>query len=656
MSMQDAAGKMRIIGLVTILLLLVFAAYVRIHNLGLASYRADELNQYSVVARGQTIADLWKNPPWMNQIPMAEIFAVASSRLMPGGVSEFKIRFPFALMGIITVALCAFGSLRRWGIVTGCVVALWMGLNPFHLYQSREAYYYVMLMLFSGGSVFSAMALIKQLDQREKPSWRNLAMWAVWIVLACHMHMSMWVFAGVQWLVLLSYGWRNLAGDIRRQYMKRLLMLGGIIAVVMSRWIYRALTEVFVTSVERGGHIGAELSWVLPRVLPTFLGGYNWLGGGLIALVFLSAAWTLRKRWSNEVDLRSLSWIAGGGLLGSLIFVLLIGGGTGKITYFSAVMPAILVWCSVILAPPALTGLGRIRLGVAIVLICALIVPVSQILGLEGKPVIYKVLRDTLDRELELGSVVTVDRWFEPWNEMATYAPSNVVVTFTVPDEPYENYVQLQWREVTQRAIESGTIQGFIRLTRNHEDRAGLWAWPETHFAKRIAITNEAGLWMRRNGYALSDDFDAVNTNRLIIEIFYDLREDAIARKRAAGEQFGVFFNQTIPYEKSGPMGIFRFQTQQFMDWRALGERGELEVYNLTDAPADVTLQISAVAPREAKVVSSNGKRFQFPAGQMQQWNLGPLTLAPGRNVVAFEDPRWGPSQSPLLISSVEVK
>ncbi|MGA1194569.1 MAG: hypothetical protein ACO3ZG_09370, partial [Kiritimatiellia bacterium] len=124
---------------------------------------------------------------------------------------------------------------------------------------------------------------------------------------------------------------------------------------------------------------------------------------------------------------------------------------------------------------------------------------------------------------------------------------------------------------------------------------------------------------------------------------------------RASGETLATFYGQNMTYLKSGPMGIFPFQTQQFMDWRVLEQRGELEVYNLTDASLEATLEITAVAPRGAKLVTANGQRSQFAAGQMQRWSLGPLRLEPGRNPVILEDPRWGQSMEPLLISSVKV-
>lgn len=639
------------------------ALVVRYQNLGLSAVRSDEINFLNQVAREQQLVDLWKNPPWMNQIPLADSIAIVWHWFRPGVPDEQTVREPFALMGVITVLGISAWLIRLRGWYVGLLAGLWLALLPFHVYQSREAYYYIVVMAFAAGLALQTVNIIMRLRSGSTLGVGTLAIWVGWAVLTCLTHMSTWVVAGVMWLLIAFTAYTNSSGTQKRIVVIRLVVSALVIGLFMSRWILRALAEMQKVS-QADGHIGTAFSWVAPRVLPFFTAGANSYGYAISIALLVAAAYLtinrIRQRHAPDLLYGALSSVVFTGLIAAYVYIGLVGGGVAKVSYFTSLLPVFVVWscvtCDILANKLSARAGSLVRVAFIIIIVAILWEPAQAITRLDGKPVPYKVLRSWLDENLEPGSVVTVDRWFEPWNEMARYAPSNVVVMFTVPDEPYENYVQLRWRDVTREAIESGKINAFIRLTRNHEERAGLWTWPETYFARRAAVTNETGLWLREHGYAISDDFYAANTNRLIIEIFYDLREDALARMRAAGERFGVFFNQTIPYEKTGPMGIFRFQTQQFMDWRMLGERGEVEVYNLTDEPVEATLQITAVAPRGAKVVSSNGKRFQFPAGQMQQWDLGPGSLAPGRNVVTFEDPRWNQNASPLLISSVEVR
>jgi hypothetical protein len=231
-----------------------------------------------------------------------------------------------------------------------------------------------------------------------------------------------------------------------------------------------------------------------------------------------------------------------------------------------------------------------------------------------------------------------------------------VFVTFTVPDEPYETYRQLRWREVTQQAIEQGKVQAFIRLTRNQESRDGLWTWPETHFAHRAVVVNEAALWLRNHGYAPVDDFYAPHDVRLVTEIFYDRREDVVARKRAAGDRFAVFYGPTLRHLKSGPLAMFPLRTEQFMDWRLLEQDATVDVYNLTETKQIARVRVRAVSPAGPKrVLGPEGAEFRFGDGQLQEWLIGPLELDPGANSIPLTDPGWKTDLRPLLIADVGI-
>jgi hypothetical protein len=640
------------------------AFFVRFHDLGRAAVRSDEINFLNLAQRGHSVADLWKNPPWMNQIPLADSIAVMWHWIRSGAPNERTVREPFALIGWLTVLGSSWWLMKRGGASAGLLVGLWMGLLPFHVYQSREAYYYVVVMAFSAGLVLHSTDSIERLWRGQALTWKSHALWTVWAVLTCLTHMSTWVVAGMLWLLIALAGAKKLSGAARRNHGIGMAVSAVTVAAFTIRWIFRALQEMQKVS-QADGHLGASFGWVGPRVLPFFTAGANALGVSLSVCVVLLGVVLLARSWRSKAARQGsvytpLAILLFLGFLTAYAYIGLVGGGAAKISYFTALLPAFLVWASLTLdqscslLPPKSGTAARGLL--ALVIAGLLWTPTLMVIRLDGKPVPYKILREWLDAHLDSGSVAIVDRWYEPWNEMAMYAPSNVVVTFTVPDEPFENYQQMQWRQVTQRAIEEGKAQAFIRLTRNHEARAGLWTWPESFFTRRAVVVNEAGLWSREHGYAANEDFYAANTNRLVAEIFYDLREDQLDRIRRQGRATAVFFGPGLPYEKSGPMGIFRFQTPQFMDWRVLEQRGQLEVYNLTDTAKEVTLRIAALSPRGPKLVSAGeGRKYQFSGNQIQRWGLGPLVLQPGLNVVTLHDPLWDRAMNPLLIAQVDV-
>ena len=642
----------------------LLALVVRFYELDRSAVRSDEINFLNLALQKQTVSELWKNPPWMNQIPLADSISVMWHWFRPGQPDEQSVREPFALIGWLTVVGCMLWVYRRRGLGAGALAGVWLALLPFHVYQSREAYYYVVVMAFAAGLTLYSADLLARLRAREKLDRRAYIIWTAWAVVTCLTHMSTWVIAAILWLLVMLEGVTKYDAAARRRHVMHLLASAAVIAAVMFRWIWRAYLETQKVS-QADGHIGAAFGWVGPRVLPFFTVGANPFGVAVsLALVLALLVWLAlsfrNKNRATDPLFSSLTIIVVAGFAAAYAYIGLAGGGAAKISYFTALLPVFLVWASCLL-----DGLARktpvsvarmLTFALPLIIAGLLIVPAWKIVRIDGKPVPYKLIRDWLDQNLEAGSVAVIDRWFEPWNEMARYAPTNVIVTFTVPDEPYENYERLQWRAVTQQAIESGKVNAFIRLTRNHESRAGLWRWPETYFARRGVVVNDSGLWMREHGYGVNEDFNAANTNRLVTEIFYDLREDVLARARRNGKQFQVFYGPGLPYEKSGPMGIFRFQTAQFMDWRVLESTGQLEVYNLSDTPASASILVTGVSPRGPKTVNAGGEqRFQFNGGQIQRWVIGPLTLAPGSNSITLTDPIWSRAMNPLLIQDVEV-
>ena len=644
---------------------LIAAAAIRFVELGRAAVRADEINFLEYAARGQSLIALWRDPPWLNQIPLADSIAIVWHWFRPGLPTEQTVREPFALLGSLTVAGVAIWLARRRGLAAGVLAGVWMGLLPFHVYQSREAYYYVVVMAAAAGMTLYTADLLARLRDGEPLLPKAYAAWTAWTVLTCMTHMSTWVVAAMCWLLLFGVGFSSLAAPARRRHTIGMVVSAVVVAAFMDRWVWRAVAELKRVS-DGTGHIGGDFGWVAPWVIPTFAVGANVIGA--VVCVLLAAAGmhvfaVLHRQTLPRRDFLydSLSLLTYAGFAVLYAYVGAVGGGVAKITYFSVLLPVFLAWSVYTLDIVAASLPDRLPTVAKLVIPCAavtvLALPAWMVTRLDGKPTPYKQIRSWLDSHLDPGSVVLVDRWLEPWNEMARYAPTKVSVTFTVPDEPYETYKQVRWRDVTEQFIEQGGAQAFIRLTRNHEGRDGLWAWPETYFARRAVITNDSAVWLRRNGYDAIEPFSSSSAHQLKTEIFYDLRSDVVARKRAAGERFVVFYDETLRYEKSGPMGIFRVQTQQFMDWRVLAQAGTFDVFNLTDKEQRAFVKLRGVAPGGAKLVIGPGQeRKEFSGGQLQDWVFGPVVLQPGSITLSLKDPRWAESQNPLFIAGIEIE
>lgn len=648
-----------------LLVVLLAAAAIRFLDLGRAAVRADEINFLEQAARGQTVVGLWSKPPWINQIPFADSIALIWQGLHSTPPDERTVREPFAAIGTMTVVGVAVWLARRRSTYAALLAALWLGVLPFHVYHSREAYYYVVVMGTAAGMTLQTASMLSRLRAAESLDAKAYVAWTAWAVLSCLSHMSTWAVTLACWLILVTGVITCIPPPRRRWQIVGLMASAGVISVFMERWVQRAMSAVQEAKESTGNFFGSAFSWVAPRVIPFFTAGAN-VYGIVATLVLLGlGAHVLRRSLRKPPEERdslyeSLTVIVGVCVAVVYAYVGLVGGGVAKLTYFSVLLPVFLAWAACTLdaavaeAPAAVCRILRVALPCLVAMVLAK--PAWMITQLDGKPTPYKKIREWLDDNLDPGSVVVVDRWFEPWNEMARYAPSRVFVTFTVPDEPYETYRQLRWRDVTREAFEQGRAQGFIRLTRNQEERDGPWTWPETHFARHGKVVNDVGVWLRDSGFAPAEEFYTPNQIRVVTEFFYDRREDVVARKREAGQPFAVFFDQSMRYLKTGPLGILPIQTEQFMDWRLLEQSGTLEVHNLSDSPKSARLRITAVCPRGTKqVVGPDDGRFEFPQGQLAEWMLGPFELKPGRNSIAIKDPRWPAETNPLLVADVQV-
>lgn len=677
------------------------AGIARYYRLGEGVLRGDELNRYFEGRSPATLVEFWRDWQSTNQIPLQNVVCMGVARLM-GEVNEYTLRVPGAALGILTVVILAFWIGRRWGAAVGFLAGMWLALNPYHLHESREAYYYGFLMFSSTlFSLYTLEALVRMRADRRAMSWWAFAGWSLTAWLLCMSHMSTWVYAAVWGTALFVQGLTTLPNDEKRRQLIRLSVSGLLILIAMRRWIGDAIAEVRKVGADMGYvYIGDRFSDVAPRVLPMYLAGFNGVGFLLLALVVIAAVMLWMRRKTTAADPR-YSLLTGLTLVsGTALFMYIggVGGGVAKETFFSSFWPVWMAWAAVtiwkaaqILVPNRISAaaLDRWFIAGAAALFLILAMPAWTIMNLDGKPVPYRQIREVLDRELPPGTAVVVDRWFEPWNEMAIYPPSNVFVTFTIPDEPLRTYVDQNWRGTTIRAFETGAVQAFLQLTRNHEAQLGVWNWPDRFFKHKTEIVNPRALWLRNTGFSAMSGLYEQNTNRVIAHLYYNTDEDWAARARAAGRSafwlYGGGWDHVKPwrmmpgwpeplmqalwiqaglFENGGKtvgriQEIDRLPQEQAMrylnqgrwaDYRIAGEKSQLRLFNLTDADLVAELKLTGMAltgPIQAKVGETP---VSFPGGLLSTHRIS-VTLKPGENAIPVAVP---PGQV-LIIRQVEI-
>ena len=283
-----------------------------------------------------------------------------------------------------------------------------------------------------------------------------------------------------------------------------------------------------------------------------------------------------------------------------------------------------------------------------------LVVPDWYATRLTGKPTPYGDIQKWFDTHLRKGTLVLVDRWFEPWNELRVYNSTNAIFTFTIPNEPLDVYVKQDWRGTAERFLETYPDAAFLEVSKSYYDSpgVGVWDWPRKRFSRHEVIVNEAGLKLRELGLANRGDFYAPMTNRLVVDVYFNTPQDVLDRAKAAGKSALVLYADGWEYTK-----LWRQIPGDFRDWRVLKKEGALDVYNLANTPANRTLIVRGVALNGGmRVRTSNAAEYRFPQGQIVEWRIAGLELVPGLNRVTLSDAGRGTGPAVLLLESVRIE
>lgn len=606
--------KKRIIGLLSIVLL-VAGTLLRILYLGKAAFGADQLEFYKLAVRGVGILEIWRNPLWLNQIPLSETLSLMLIKLgLPP--TPFVVRLPFAIMGILVLLMLWRWVSSRYGRTVGCITLLLAAFNPYHVYHSRTAYFYSGVIFGASLMLLTFWPLKLSLQKRQCPHIARVSAWLLATVFACHMHMSVWAFALAQGLLLAYYAFKGLKQDRSRMF-RFLCLLGGgglFVLAVMARWILRGIERLRVASEGGKGLIGGDGAEELRRLIPAYFAGESFLGLiTLAAFVFLIGLGCLSRNAYRRKEAKSFYFVSLIQLAVVVGYVLAAGGGLAKITYFSTFWPFMMVSMSL----GAFYGFKRLiayhrRSGYGVLIVClalyaGLTIPPSfAMLFLDGKPLPTHTVNDWVINHLDEGTPILVDRWFHPWNELAIHNEDHINYTFTVPDEPIENYIRLDWRKTAEAFFERFPDAAFLEVNREkYDDYLGPWDFPETHFAQTAYLTNEAAMVMRQFHVYPTGSYNADNTNQIVTRIFYNTKEDNLEAARERGDSVFRYYEDGWGYAKPG------WQHGRYEDFRVMQGSATFELWNLRSEPVKVNVNVIGVAPQDM-VLNIEGHALSF--------------------------------------------
>jgi hypothetical protein len=673
--MKRINHRLFIVSIASCTVLFGIAAFLRLWILGHAPFPADEIEFFKIVLRNQGIIDLWCNPPWLNQIPLNEIFPLLLIRAgLPA--TPFVTRLPFAVMGVLSLVIIWHFTRRFFSAGAALVVLILAVSNPYQLYYSRTAYHYAGATCWAAAMLLCFWSIKEALDKKCCPHIRHILLWLAATTLGCHMHMSVWVVAAMQGVLMFGLGFFALRQS--RPERNRFMILAACSAValvaVMSRWIYRAI-RMILDSTEQ---LGSKASDEFIRLSPAYFAGENLPAVMLLVGVASVAGVALWRSRKTQDPFWSFSWIACLHISALMLYVGLAGGGLAKITYFSSIWPFFICFLGIGLwkGLAILTGDRKLLhygcLGLILAAYVGLTLPPAwAIVRLDGKPMPIFKINEWARENLPSGAPVLVDRWFHPWNELAIHNTHQINYTFTVPDEPVENYIALDWRKTAEGFFAKHPDAAFLEMNPNkYIDQVGPWRFPAEYFARMVSITNEQAMTLRRYRVFPKSDYAEETLNLVVTRIFYNTTDDIIQKARSEGLSLLLLHGNGWRYLKPWqPMQGWPEQLMQLLwiqaglhgderktvtaqtdlqnipqqqamhyvnqgrwaDYRIPTSRSVLRLFNLTEQDLSATLTVTGIA-LSGNVRCMIGKDVVlFPQTLMTERHI-PITLKPGES------------------------
>lgn len=640
-----------------ITLLVLAAVLLRLWHLGAPSLRADTIVLWNICKQGISPADISNH--WMEMMGLSGQFPIPMMMIQGFlqwthlSVNEFNFRLLDVFWAGLTVFAAWQAGRRLLSLRAGLIWAVLLAAHPYFIQATREPYYYapmvcgLVVLLWGAALVFR-----RYLGKDESlPAWQYVTVLILGTGLAVYSQPSGWGLVAL--IMLFVY----LVLLVARQW-RVVLILSGILGLLALPMLLEPWGLAHIRALASSEHQQNNLRMIageyrkpvldhLRDVWLTFSWGHGLLRAIPAALALLLWAEDLRR---NRKSI--LRWVIVALFLGGAAFSLAaqMRAATFQTSrYMFSIFPLLLGGYA-----QGLAGLldrlqkplrRRIAQG-AIVLIffVPLLPPAIQAVRLTGSPTPYKDIVRWCDTQLAAGTPVLVDRWFEPWNELKVYPSTNVFFTFTVPNEPLDTFLQINWRKTAEQFFEKYPDAAYLEISKSYWEnpQVGPWQWPREHFKRHAVIRNEAGLKLRKAGLLYRED-GGPYTNRLSVEVFYNTTDDLVSAARLQGRDALLLYSEGWGYAKPG------WQQGHFEDYRTFTQAASIDIYNLKDAPLSGVIEISAASAQRPKTVSVNGTTTVFASGRLRTWTV-PVTLQPGENKI----PCASPSGDPLFVLDIK--
>jgi|GEM_PF-6666295 len=618
-----------------VLAMLLTGLLIRIVWLSRCSYQIDEILQIIEMLNLPHLSMLFGYELERFQIHhrmplLPGIVYVASRLLAPPGQfpSEWITRLPLAIIGTATLPLFYLLG-RAFRDRTAGLWAMFLAtVSVFHIYHSREAYDYALVVFMTAGMLWSSLGLLQRwcadytISPQHAVGYALFSSGMLYTHLSCLLFLPFWSVAMV-WELCRHAGWRELLKGTR------LPAWGGILGcayLIYLPFIVKLLTSGWV----RHETFEQPLKW---SFIPAVLGAMGW-GAGSLPLTFFSLAVVLGVLGSSASRGRHWNWILA---LQALVFAALQTRmakiARFEVRYYSPLFPILILF-----AATGIAGcLNRVALqlrrpsrawvlhAVVVALLLAWLAPsLWHVVRLSYRqPNNYKAVANWINANLPTNGVYAFTQ---------THFFRGVPVAYATPDRfpacpmPFDNEQQFQERKVAERA--ASFFRRFPRACLIEWERDYNYMPPalrallfcretmlsDPHFEALIRLkTVPIGIWYE-------------NSDRAFIS--YNLPEDLPRLAARRGERF---------YHSFGPEWEF-FQDEYMNPWLTVTRRGTVEIGSLAAAPVSVALELKVASVPglgTLTVSEKNGKtlgQFELPHRQVQSVVVTNVLLQPGTN------------------------
>ncbi len=653
---------------VGLLLVLATGVFFRLMWLGESAFRADTIIFYnfchSPTTAWQIFFDWFQVFSPTEQFPFAPAFTKGFIDCLHLPVTDFTIRLPCALLGIATVLFAFLAGRELSGRRFGFFFALVLACNSFHIQLSREAYFYPPVVLGAAMQLYSVLWLFRRRRVPGCLPWYFHMLAGIGFFMLTYGHFSGWWLAALVvpiMLGILIWRIRRLRGHGRD--LAIWLVVYGVVGIplLFCEWgvpfiLSRLTNPEIKESVIRA--FGARTTSIFDapgRLAEGLSFGTTPLGIGLIILAgLLLIVYFIRHRpWTGRYGIVLLLLF---GAMSLYVAASMIQEINFARRYISMVLPLFLILVTAGLWHLSLLGrwlglksaIRRLMVyAVAAVAIATLLPAAWWSITITGQPTPFKEVARWCDTQLPSRTLVLVERWFDPWNELRVHNSTNVFFTFTVPSEPSDVFKQYNWPATAKAFFTKFPDAAYLEYCNSERARMGVLSnW---HFARSMVFTNLAGIKLARAGLAFRDDFYDPATNRMITTVFYNTRDDVIRHAREQGQTTLVLYAPSWGYIKLWQ------QLKDFRDWRILEDKATLDIYNLTQQTNTVTLLISGMAVNGSKHVRCGMSGQTFQHLKLSEWRIESVLLKPGLNQIVLTDAIWATARIPLLVDRAEV-